>query len=59
MNVIKTAIPDLLILEPKVFGDSRGFFMESFNARTFREATGIDADQIVNAAMLALELATA
>lgn len=44
MNVIKTAIPDLLILEPKVFGDSRGFFMESFNAKTFREATGIDAD---------------
>jgi dTDP-4-dehydrorhamnose 3,5-epimerase len=42
MNVIRTAIPDLLILEPKVFGDSRGFFFESFNARGFREATGLD-----------------
>lgn len=31
MNVVKTAIPDVLILEPKVFGDSRGFFLESFN----------------------------
>jgi dTDP-4-dehydrorhamnose 3,5-epimerase len=31
MNVVKTAIPDVLILEPKVFGDSRGFFMESYN----------------------------
>ncbi|MBR0564523.1 dTDP-4-dehydrorhamnose 3,5-epimerase [Azoarcus sp. L1K30] len=42
MNVIQTAIPELLILEPKVFGDSRGFFMESFNARGFREATGLE-----------------
>ena len=42
MNVIKTAIPDLLILEPKVFGDARGFFMESFNAGTFRDVTGLD-----------------
>ena len=39
MNIIRTAIPDVLILEPKVFGDARGFFMESFNARAFREAT--------------------
>ncbi len=30
MNVIKTSIPDVLIIEPKVFGDSRGFFYESF-----------------------------
>ena len=44
MNVIQTAIPDLLILEPKVFGDARGFFMESYNARTFRELTGLDVD---------------
>jgi dTDP-4-dehydrorhamnose 3,5-epimerase len=36
MKVIETAIPDLLILEPKVFGDARGFFMESFNARSLR-----------------------
>ncbi|MEO1751826.1 dTDP-4-dehydrorhamnose 3,5-epimerase [Thiofaba sp. EF100] len=42
MKVIPTAIPEVLILEPKVFGDSRGFFMESYNARTFGEATGLD-----------------
>lgn len=42
MNVIRTAIPEVLILEPKVFGDSRGFFLESFNVRTFAEATGLD-----------------
>ena len=44
MNVIQTAIPGLLILEPKVFGDARGFFMESFNARAFAEATGLDVN---------------
>ena len=44
MKVIETAIPDLLILEPKVFGDARGFFMESFNARRFHEATGLNVD---------------
>ena len=43
MNIIATAIPDVLIIEPKVFGDSRGFFLESFNARDFAEATGIQA----------------
>jgi len=42
VNVVRTSIPDLLILEPKVFGDTRGFFMESFNAHTFRKATGLD-----------------
>ena len=42
MNVVPTALPEVLILEPKVFGDERGFFMESWNARTFREATGLD-----------------
>lgn len=41
MNVIETALPDVLILEPKVFGDSRGFFFESFNAAAFEAATGI------------------
>ena len=41
MNVIQTAIPGLLILEPKVFGDARGFFMESFNAKAFQSATGL------------------
>ncbi|TVT52975.1 MAG: dTDP-4-dehydrorhamnose 3,5-epimerase [Azoarcus sp. PHD] len=44
MKVAQTAIPEVLILEPKVFGDSRGFFLESFNARTFREVTGLDVD---------------
>ncbi len=43
MNVVTTAIPDLLILEPKVFGDDRGFFFESFNARRFAELTGVQA----------------
>ncbi|HBD35457.1 MULTISPECIES: dTDP-4-dehydrorhamnose 3,5-epimerase [Cupriavidus] len=41
LNVILTAIPEVLILEPKVFGDDRGFFFESFNARVFEEATGL------------------
>lgn len=40
MNVIKTAIPDVLILEPKVFGDERGFFFESFNQQQFEQAVG-------------------
>lgn len=44
MNVIPTALPEVLILEPKIFGDERGFFMESWNARTFREATGLDIE---------------
>ena len=40
MNVVRTAIADVLILEPKVFGDERGFFMESFNQRVFDDAVG-------------------
>ncbi|WP_318390415.1 dTDP-4-dehydrorhamnose 3,5-epimerase [Enterobacter sp.] len=40
MNVIKTAIPDVLIFEPKVFGDERGFFFESFNHKKFEETIG-------------------
>ena len=40
MNVIKTDIEGLVVLEPRVFGDSRGYFFESFNARTFEEAVG-------------------
>ncbi|MDD3354789.1 dTDP-4-dehydrorhamnose 3,5-epimerase [Zoogloea sp.] len=44
MKVIETAIPGLLILEPRVFGDARGFFMESFNAKAFAAATGLDVD---------------
>ncbi len=42
MKAIPTAIAGPLILEPKVFGDARGFFMESYNARVFHEATGLD-----------------
>lgn len=44
MKVVPTAIPDLLIIEPKVFGDERGFFFESFNKRRFAELTGINAE---------------
>ena len=43
-TVIPTAIPEVLILEPKVFGDARGFFLESFNARDFAQATGLNVD---------------
>lgn len=42
MNVIATAIPEVLIIEPRVFGDARGFFYESFNQQAFNEATGTD-----------------
>ena len=44
MKAISTAIPDILIIEPKVFGDDRGFFFESFNHRQFAEITGRDVD---------------
>ncbi|OLU25860.1 dTDP-4-dehydrorhamnose 3,5-epimerase [Pseudomonas sp. PA27(2017)] len=44
MHIIQTAIPEVLILEPKVFGDERGFFFESFNARAFSEATGLNPE---------------
>ncbi len=44
MKVTATRLPEVLILEPKVFGDARGFFYESFNRRVFREATGVDLD---------------
>lgn len=42
MKVTPTAIPDVLILEPMVFGDQRGFFFESFNQQVFNKATGLD-----------------
>jgi dTDP-4-dehydrorhamnose 3,5-epimerase len=42
MKITPTAIADVLIIEPKVFGDSRGFFLESFNQRAFNAATGTD-----------------
>lgn len=41
MNIIQTKIPDVLVFEPKVFGDDRGFFYESFNASAFQQATGL------------------
>ncbi|HNV88415.1 MAG TPA: dTDP-4-dehydrorhamnose 3,5-epimerase [Methylotenera sp.] len=44
MNVIKTRIPEVIIFEPKVFGDERGFFFESFNQKAFFEATNLDVN---------------
>lgn len=44
MKVTQTAIPDVLLIEPKVFGDERGFFLESFNLHAFNEATGLHVD---------------
>ena len=44
MKIIKTDIPDLLIVEPEVFGDNRGYFFESFSQRKFEEATGVKVD---------------
>jgi len=41
MHVIQTALPEVLIIEPKVFGDERGFFLESFNKKSFETATGL------------------
>ncbi len=43
-TVTSTAIPEVLVLEPKVFGDARGFFFESYNARDFAQATGLNVD---------------
>ena len=43
MQIQKTDIPDVLIIEPRVFGDDRGFFFESFNERSFTELTGASA----------------
>ncbi len=42
MNVIPTALPGVLVIEPRVFGDARGFFFESFNQRAFNAAVGAD-----------------
>lgn len=44
MKITPTEIPDVLLIEPRVFGDARGFFFESFNRQGFREATGLDLD---------------
>lgn len=44
MKVLNTEIPDVLLIEPQVFGDSRGFFFESYNQQTFAEKTGVEVD---------------
>ena len=44
MKIIETDLPGCVVIEPQVFGDARGFFLESWNARTFRELTGLDVD---------------
>ncbi|MCT1532658.1 dTDP-4-dehydrorhamnose 3,5-epimerase [Sphingobacterium daejeonense] len=44
MNAIETGLKDCFILEPRVFGDSRGYFFESYNKSVFKEATGLDVD---------------
>lgn len=44
MKITKTSLPEVLVIEPQVFGDSRGFFYESFNARRFSEYAGIKTD---------------
>lgn len=44
MLVTPMALPDVLLLEPKVFGDTRGFFFESYNRKAFQQATGLDVD---------------
>ena len=44
MKVTPLAIPDVLCIEPKVFGDARGFFFESFNRQSFKQATGLEVD---------------
>ncbi|MBR6048878.1 MAG: dTDP-4-dehydrorhamnose 3,5-epimerase [Bacteroidales bacterium] len=42
MNIVKTGIEGVLVIEPRVFGDARGYFFESFNARDFAAQTGVD-----------------
>lgn len=44
MRVLPTELPDVLVIEPHVFGDARGFFFESFNQKAFRDATGLEVD---------------
>lgn len=44
MQVTRLDLPGLILIEPRVFGDDRGFFFESYNRRAFREATGLDVE---------------
>jgi len=48
VKVIETAIPDVLIIEPKVYRDDRGFFLESFNSRDFQDATQLDVKFVMD-----------
>ena len=48
MKASRTAMPEVVVLEPKVFADERGFFFESYNRRAFREATGVDPEFVQN-----------
>ena len=41
VTVLKTSLPEVLVIEPTVFGDDRGFFLESYNARDFSEASKV------------------
>lgn len=44
MKITSTRLPEVLIIEPRVFGDSRGFFFESYNRQAFSQATGLEVD---------------
>ena len=44
MKATRLAVPDVILIEPKVFSDARGYFYESFNQQTFKEATGLSVD---------------
>ncbi|WP_136797958.1 MULTISPECIES: dTDP-4-dehydrorhamnose 3,5-epimerase [Desulfosediminicola] len=44
MNIIPTELPEVLLLEPKVFGDDRGFFLESFNQKQWQQQTGLETN---------------
>jgi dTDP-4-dehydrorhamnose 3,5-epimerase len=44
MQLIRTTLPEVLILEPRVYGDTRGFFLETYNKRVLREVAGVDRD---------------
>jgi len=44
MKATPGILPEVILLEPRVFGDDRGFFLESYNKRAFQELTGIDAE---------------
>jgi dTDP-4-dehydrorhamnose 3,5-epimerase len=46
MKITRTSIPEVLVIEPKLFGDERGFFFESFNQKAFNEVTGLDVAEV-------------